>query len=86
MIILFHSSFKKAYHKQTEGVRTRFDARLRIFKADPFHLSLNNHILRGRWRGYRSINITGDIRAVFKQKDDRAIFVDIDTHHNLYGT
>jgi len=47
---------------------------------------LDNHSLQGTWLGHRSINVTGDFRAIFKETQDAAIFVDIDTHHNLYGS
>lgn len=32
---------------------------------DQYSPLLNNHSLTGKWRGYRSINITGDWRAIF---------------------
>ena len=36
--------------------------------------------------GYRSINITGDLRAVYKFiNEEECIFVIIDTHSNLYS-
>lgn len=60
--------------------------RIIIFSADPFHPTLNNHALTGEWTGYRSINITGDYRAVYRLvEEDLAYFVDLDTHSNLYG-
>ncbi len=53
--------------------------------SDPFHPLLNNHPLAGRWTGYRSINITGDYRAIYELiEEDLAYFVTIDTHSNLY--
>lgn len=83
-MILFHSDFKKAYRKRAQKIRELFDARLALFEKDPYNPSLNNHVLHGRWLGYRSINVTGDFRAVFKQQGDTFMFVDIDTHSNLY--
>ena len=67
-------------------VRNHFDERVLIFEKDPFHPLLDNHALHGEWRGYRSINVTGDFRAVFEQSGNIFTFVDIDTHHNLYRT
>ena len=86
MIVLLHQSFKKAYKKKPMSVRKRFDERLILFIKNPFDQILDNHPLSGEWAGYRSINVTGDYRAVFKQQADATIFVDIDTHHNLYGS
>lgn len=85
-MILFHPTFKKAYRKRTKMVRDCFDERMHIFEKEPFHPLLDNHALHGKWLGYRSINITGDFRAIFKQGGDTVTFADIDTHHNLYGT
>ncbi|PIP31366.1 hypothetical protein COX24_04015 [bacterium (Candidatus Gribaldobacteria) CG23_combo_of_CG06-09_8_20_14_all_37_87_8] len=47
---------------------------------------LNNHPLRGNYVDYRSINITGDLRAVFKLiNENEAIFVRVGTHSELYS-
>jgi len=85
-MIFFHPTFKKAYRKRTRIVREHFDERMRIFEKEPFHPLLENHALHGTWKGYRSINVTGNFRAVFKQEDSVITFIDIDTHHNLYGS
>mgnify|MGYP001615158058 CR=1 FL=1 len=67
-------------------MRSRFIERLELFSNDPFHPLLENHALRGEWKEYRSINITGDVRAVFRALDtERIEFVLIGTHHELYG-
>lgn len=34
---------------------------------------------------YRSINITGDYRAIYEVKDGIAYFISVGTHHELYG-
>ena len=52
---------------------------------DPTVSELNNHALHGEYLGYRSINITGDLRAVYEIQDEKAVkFLFIDTHSNLY--
>lgn len=59
--------------------------RLQLFSNEPFNPILNNHALSGKYRGRHSINVTGDYRALYKQiRSDIALFVDIDTHSNLY--
>ena len=85
MILVFHKDFKKKYQKLPPKIVKKLDDRLRIFKEDEFDPVLNNHALKGKWLGYRSINVTGDIRAIFKRDSESAVFVTIDKHSNLYG-
>ena len=85
MIIDFHKDFTKDFKKLSLKIRTKFQERLLIFEKDEFEPVLNNHALKGKWLGYRSINVTGDVRAIFKRDPQTAIFVTIDSHSNLYG-
>jgi len=86
MRIEFHSFFKKRYKKIPYKIRKKFDERFLIFEKEPFHPILNNHRLSGQQENQRSINITSDWRAVYVFKDkDIVVFVDIDTHSNLYS-
>lgn len=48
-------------------------------------LHFHNHPLTGNRAGQWSINITGDWRAIYMFRDkDTIVFIDIDTHSNLY--
>lgn len=85
MIIDFHKDFTKDFKKLSPKIKAKFKERLLLFEKDEFDTILNNHALKGTWVGYRSINVTGDIRAIFKRDDDRVLFVAIDSHSNLYG-
>ncbi len=85
MDIHFHQKFKKKYKKFQKTLQEKVDERLFLFESDSFHPLLNNHPLHGKYDGYQSINITGDIRAIYKQKGDTIIFADIGTHSELYG-
>lgn len=85
MIIILHANFKKRYKKLRFVEKKKFKERRSIFLQNPFHLILNNHPLQGKYKGYRSINITGDLRAIYKNKNGSVIFVDIDTHSNLFS-
>ena len=68
------------------GVRRRFQERIAIFGRDIFDPSLHNHALGGIFLGYRSIDVTGDVRAVYKALDENTVeFALIGTHHELYG-
>ncbi len=84
MQIDFHKYFQKQYKRLPAKIRDKFDERLIIFMNNPFSPELNNHSLSGKYSKCRSINITGDIRAVYEVKDDRVRFLDIDNHNNLY--
>ncbi|MDP3764709.1 MAG: type II toxin-antitoxin system RelE/ParE family toxin [bacterium] len=85
MIILFHRNFKKQFQKLKAGEKSKLKERLELFLVDIFNPSLNNHPLKGKYAGYRSINISGDLRAIYKQNTkDAAIFVAVDSHNHLY--
>lgn len=85
MKIIFHKNFERKYKKVSFRIKTKIKERNKIFIEDPFDQALNNHALQGKYFGYRSINITGDIRIVYKFLDkDKVLFVDIDSHSNLH--
>lgn len=78
-------SFMKDYDRLSQKIRQSAEKRLIKFRKDPYSTELNNHSLLGRWQGYRSINISGDVRAVYKEEsEDKAVFVAIGTHSQLY--
>lgn len=82
----FHNHFKKAYLKLPERVKKSVNDKLMSFSKDPSETSLNNHPLLGKYKRYRSINITGDYRAIYREiKEDEVIFVKLGTHSELYG-
>lgn len=86
MRVVFHRNFEKRYKKLRPREKKRFKERKDIFIQDPYHPALNNHPLQGKYKGYRSINISGDLRAVYQLiNNDIAYFVALDTHSNLYS-
>lgn len=85
MTVSFHKNFKKLYKKLSPRTQTKFKNRLQLFLDDEYDPTLNNHALKGRYTGYRSINVTGDIRAIFKRIEENALFVTIGSHSSLYG-
>ncbi len=84
MIIHSHRNFKKQFNKLTESQKRKFRERRDIFLRDEFNPVLNNHALKGIYQGYRSINVTGDIRAIYKKISSVVIFVAIGSHSRLY--
>ncbi len=81
----FHNHFKKTYLKSSKKLQKAIDNRLLLFESAPFAESLKNHILQGKYKNYRSINITGDYRALYKEiSKNEVIFVKLGTHSELY--
>jgi addiction module RelE/StbE family toxin len=87
MRIEFSKRFIKLLKKAPKKIQIAFRNRLEIFTSDKFNPILNNHSLSGKYTGYRSINITGDWRAIFQEYKSKknVYFVAIDTHGNLYN-
>lgn len=85
MNIILHRNFEKQYTKLGRKTKAHIKERFALFLRDEFHPILNNHPLRGIYTGYRSINITGDLRALYRRGGlNERIFTVIDTHSNLY--
>jgi addiction module RelE/StbE family toxin len=61
-----------------------YDA-LDLFSENPTHPSLRNHPLTGKYAGFRSINVTDDWRAVYREREDSIKFVALGSHQKLYG-
>lgn len=86
MKALFHDNFKKKYRRLRTAEQKRFKERRNIFLKNPSDPILNRHPLSGKYQGFFSINITGDLRAIYRPiEHDIAFFITIDTHSNLYG-
>jgi len=85
MIADFHKDFRKELEKMPKKYQEHFYKKLDIFFENPFHPILNNHQRSGKLENTRSINITGDIRAIYKQTgDERVLFLTIASHSKLY--
>ena len=85
MRIRYKSPFLKRYAKLSASLRAKCDERIHLFATEPSHPLLYNHALQGDRLEQWSINVTGDWRALYEFVDaDTVIFVDIDTHSNLY--
>ncbi len=89
MKIILHKRFEKKFSKLRVSEKNSFKERRNLFLEDPYNPILNNHALNptGKHVFLRSINITGDLRLIFKIIDSENNiyqFLDIDTHSNLY--
>jgi len=84
----FSSTFDKQLKKAPLKIRVAIEKRIELFLADPFNPQLRNHQLTGKFKNYRSINITGDWRALYSankiNKENVIIFEALGTHSQLY--
>lgn len=86
MVIETTKTFDKQYSKLNLKVKNAFKRRVALFSSTPFDAVLRNHALKGKYLGYRSIDITGDVRVLYTTKGDKIIILGfIGTHSQLYG-
>ncbi len=86
MKIDYSHKFIREFKKTPRKIQIAFRNRLKIFLHDKFHPLLNNHSLTGKYQNYRSINITGDWRAIFRELNSGKLiyFEALGTHSQLY--
>lgn len=86
MQAIFHKRFQKNYAKLSDGVKDKFENQLEVFYGDCFDKKLSNHELHGKYKNHRSINVSGDLRAIYTMLNkDTALFIDIGSHSELYS-
>ncbi|MDA9129391.1 type II toxin-antitoxin system mRNA interferase toxin, RelE/StbE family [Candidatus Gracilibacteria bacterium] len=89
-MILFkkHKRFEKSFRKLSPKLQEKTSEVLKIFTNNKHDIRLKNHALKGDFIGFRSINLTGDYRIIFKDNDNGVIevieLVDVNTHSELY--
>ena len=85
MIVVYHKKFTKRFVKLSPKIQASFYKKLEIFCADKYDVRINNHPLHGIFAGSRSIDVTGNYRAVFVENVDSVVFTNVGTHPELYG-
>jgi len=86
MELQFTRTFKKQFKKIPASVQVSFTKRLELFVEDSTSPVLRVHPLQGKYAGYWSMNVTGDVRALYRKDGERVIvFALIGTHSSLYG-
>lgn len=85
----YSKRFDKQLKKTPLEIKISFRKKFALFLEDPFHPQLNNHLLTGKLKGYRSINVTGDWRALYSEdqiseSNSVVIFEMLGTHSQLY--
>jgi addiction module RelE/StbE family toxin len=84
----FTEEFNRQRKKAPKEIKIAFREALSLFVDNQMHPILRNHSLEKKLAGYRSINVTGDWRALFriKKTSRQAIvtFHKLGTHSELY--
>ena len=85
VIVDLYKNFKKQLAKMPKKYQEQFSKKLDIFFENPSNPVLNNHQLNGELKNLRSINISGDIRAIYEQiNKNTVLFLSIASHSKLY--
>lgn len=89
MRVKYSPLFLTISKKADVRVRKSLRESITTFIRNPNDPELDNHDLRDEWLGYRSIDITTNWRAIFKEITESeqtvAYFVALGTHDQLYG-
>lgn len=89
MIIKYSPAFFDKLKKVDVRIIKSAKERILIFSKNPNFPQLNNHPLKRKYQGYRSIDIKADYRALYQEKqegeEEIAYFVALGTHEELYG-
>lgn len=86
MIVRFSAKFKKQYKKLPIKLQKQTKQRIEIWKQDPSNPKLRLHKLKGELSHLYSINVTGDVRAIYEIIDNEVyLYQMIGTHSLLYG-
>ena len=85
MKVYFTKKFWKQYYKLSKSAQVRFGERIKILLNEPESSIIKLHPLKGKYVGYWSISVTGDIRALYRADSTTNItFTHIGTHSQLY--
>lgn len=84
MKVEYKKRFQKSLRKLPKAIQDKFNSRFNLFLDNPFHILLNNHSVHPTFELGRSINITGDYRAIYIEHGDTIVFTEIGTHSKLY--
>ena len=86
MEYILSKRFQKSFIKLPPATKKKVLIVLERFVADPKDPTLKSHRLSGKWSNHFSINVTGDVRAVYVYiENDVVHFVAVGSHGELYG-
>lgn len=87
MKIIFSPHFRRSYKKliaNNEILKSTMASKMQLFSKNPQDVSLKDHPLKGKLKGYRSFSIGYDLRAIYRREKEELIFFDIGTHDEVY--
>jgi mRNA-degrading endonuclease YafQ of YafQ-DinJ toxin-antitoxin module len=87
MHIIFSKKFRKRHRQLSLELQNRFRGRLILYLQNKNHPALNVHPLKGVFLGHYSLNVSGDIRAIFEIREhgNSILFHDIGSYSQLYS-
>jgi addiction module RelE/StbE family toxin len=90
MRVKYDPDFLIKLKKLDVRIRKQLKTKIILFANTPTSPELNNHALKREWEGHRSIDITSNYRAIYKEirlgKEVVAYFIAIGTHNQLYNS
>ena len=88
MLIKKHKRFEKAFRKLDTKIQDKVSATLVLFIENKYNVLLNNHSLKWHFVWLSSINVSWDIRIIFREIEDSEIeiieLLNLGTHSELY--
>lgn len=82
----YSKRFEKQFKKLAPKVKEHFISRQALYEIDSRNPLLRVHALNGKYLGYYSLDVNGDVRALFEKRGTTiVIFGFIGTHAQLYG-
>jgi len=85
MSFVYTKGFIKDRDRLSKSMQRKIIERLGLFLKNPIHPLLNNHSLHRPYDGCKSINITGNIRLIYKDEGFAIRLIRIGTHPQLYS-
>jgi addiction module RelE/StbE family toxin len=83
--IEFSPAFQKLLARAPIEIKQAIQDAIDLFEENPHNPALRNHSLREEYAGFRSIDVTEDWRALYREEAERFYFSDLGTHEELYG-
>lgn len=84
--IVFSKRFQKQYKKLPPKLQRQTKLRIELWQEQPDNPLLRLHRLEGSMARFYSINISGDLRALYEIIGDKVyVYEMIGTHSQLYG-
>jgi mRNA-degrading endonuclease YafQ of YafQ-DinJ toxin-antitoxin module len=83
MTIYYHPRFSRSFRRLDPRTRVQAEARIAIFRDEPFDIRLKTHHLHGKLKKQLSFSVNSRIRILFEFFDEEcheAVFLDIGDH------